>query len=106
MEEIKIRVVYIPYARYVETATVIGHITAASFRDAIIKLLGKIGMYADEDTILDREEELGREMTQTELLDMLQAENGDGCDYIVSITDEDTGEKYLETYPGLEEWSI
>ena len=106
MGTIKIRVVYIPYARYVDTATVIGHISAESFREAIIKMLGKIGMYADEDTVLEREQELGRELNQEELIDMLQAENGDGCDFIISIMNEDTGEKYLEADPGLEEWTI
>lgn len=106
MENIKIRVVYIPYARYVDTATVIGHVNAESFRQAIIKLLNKIGMYADGETILEREEELGRVMTQEELIEMISAENGDGCDFIVSITNEQTGEVYLETDPGLEEWEI
>lgn len=106
MDKIKIRIVYIPYARYIETATVIGHITADSFRDAIIKMLDKLRMYDDEDTILKREEKLGREMTQQELIDMLIEQNGDGCDFIISIMNETTGEKYLNTDPGLEEWTI
>lgn len=102
----KIKVVYIPYSRYEETAPKIGHITADSFREAIIKMLGKVLMYTEEETILEREEELGREMTQEELIDMLQAENGDGCDFITALINEDTDEVYLEADSGFEEWSI
>lgn len=106
MEDIRIKVVYIRYTRYCEGPTVIGHVTAKSFREAIIKMLSKVGMYDDEDTILEREEELGREMTQDELINLLNGQNGDGCDFIVSLMNEDTGEEYLGADPGLEEWSI
>jgi hypothetical protein len=106
MSKMKIRVVYIPYARYIETGVAIGHITAKSFRDAIIKMLSRVNMYQDKMSIMEREDELGRKLTQEELIDLLVAENGDGCDYIVSIMNEDTEEVYMSAQPGLDEWSI
>lgn len=107
MSKIKLKVVYVPYRRYEESAPNIGHITASSFREAIIKMLTRVRMYADKDTIEEYEEELGRQMTQEELVDMLVAENGDGCDFIVALTNETTGESYMAaTEFGFEEWTI
>ena len=106
MENIKIRVVYIPYMRYEEGPVTNGHITAKSFREAILAMLEKVRMYADEESILEREEELGRQLDQDELMDIIASENGDGCDYIASIMNEDTHEEYLGVCPGLEEWTI
>ena len=104
----KIRVLYIPYVRYEETSPVIGHITAASFREAFLKMLTKVRMYTDDDDILAEEEELGRELTQDELLNIIDSQNGDGCDCIISIINEETEEVYFEDGPeyGFEEWYI
>lgn len=107
MNEIKLKVIYVPYRRYEDAAPNIGHITASSFREAIVKMLTKVRMYADKVTIEEYEKELGRQMTQNELVDMLYAENGDGCDFIVALTNETTGESYMAaTEFGFEEWTI
>lgn len=106
MEDTKIKVVYERYARHENLAPAIGHITAPTLREAIIKMLSKIGMYLDEEGIQEKEEELGREMTQEELIDELYMQNGDGCDYILSLTNEVTGEVYMESEEGFEEWTI
>lgn len=107
MGNIKIRVLYDPYRRYENVPPMIGHISAESFRQAIIKMLDKVNMYDDEYSILEREEELGRQMTQQELIEMLESQNGDGCDYIISLINETTGEVYMDCKElGFEEWSI
>lgn len=107
MSAIKLRVLYEPYQRYESVCPCIGHITADSFRQAIIKMLSRVRMYVDEEVILEREEQLGREMTQQEIIDMLYSENGDGCDYIISLTNEVTGEVYMDgSNFGFKEWSI
>lgn len=107
MSAIKLRVLYERYRRYEPMCPCIGHITSDSFRQAIIKMLSKVSMYANEEVILEREEQLGREMTQQEIIDMLYSENSDGCDYIISLTNEVTGEVYMDgSNFGFEEWSI
>ena len=107
MSDIKLRVLYEPYPRYEVTVPKLGHITAKSFREAIIKMLSNVRMYDDEESILEREEELGRQMTQEELIDMLVSQNGDGCDYIIALENEDTKERYIDSDDvGFEEWSI
>ena len=106
MDNIKLKVVYEPYERFNQCGPKIGHITAPTFREAIIKMLSKVGMCLEEETLLEKEEELGREMTKEELIEALVEENGDGCDYIFSLTNETTGETYIEADEGFEEWSI
>lgn len=107
MSTIKLRVVYTPYERYQETAPHIGHITATSFREAVLKMLTKVHMYMDKESVEEQEEELGRQLTQEEIIDLLVSENGDGCDCIHSLTNETTGEEYMEdTEPCFEEWEI
>lgn len=107
MSQIKLKVIYIPYRRYEDVLPNIGHITANSFREAIIKMLSIVGMYSDKNTIEAHEQEIGREMTQEELVDMLESENGDGCDFIITLMNETTGEEYIaQTEFGLGEWTI
>ena len=107
MSAIKLKVLYEPYQRYEPGCPCIGHIKAGSFRQAVIKMLSRVKMYADEESILETEERLGRKMTQDEMIEMLYAENGDGCDYIISLVNEVTGEVYMDSENlGFEEWSI
>lgn len=106
MDNIKLKVVYEPYERFTDCGPRIGHITAPTFREAIIKMLSRVGMYLDEDVIMEKEEDMGREMTKEELIEALVNENGDGCDFIISLTNEVTGEVYIEGLEDYEEWSI
>ena len=107
MKPIRLKVVYEPYQRYEPSAPCVGHITANSFREAIIKMLDRVRMYLDPETIQEYEEEQGREMTQEELIRRLEMENGDGCDYIFSLSNEDSGEEYMSVdTPTFEEWYI
>lgn len=107
MSEVKIRVVYIPYERYNVTAPAIGHIKADSLKEAVIKMLSKVRVYIDEDSIVEEEQALGRSFTAQEIINAILGLNGDGCDYIASIQNEDTGEEYLkEEDVILNEWYI
>lgn len=90
---VRIKVVYQRYERYQETPISEGHITAPDLRTAILALLDRIGMYADSEVILALEEEDGKKWTAEELIDKFISQvNGDGCDFIFNITNEDTGE--------------
>ena len=90
---IRIKVVYQRYERYQETPISEGHITAPDLRTAILALLDRIGMYADSEEILALEEEDGKKWTAEDLIDkFISRVNGDGCDFIFNITNEETGE--------------
>ena len=90
---IRIKVVYQRYERYQETPISEGHITAPDLRTAILALLDRIGMYADSEEILALEEENGKKWTAEELIDkFISWVNGDGCDFVFNITNEETGE--------------
>ena len=89
----RIKVVYQRYERYQETPISEGHITAPDLRTAILSLLDRIGMYADSEEILALEEENGKKWTAEELIDnFICSVNGDGCDLVFNITNEETGE--------------
>ena len=96
MDTVKLQVVYEPYTRYEMSSPKIGHITASTFREAIIKMLSRVEMYLDEESIKEQEQALGRELTQEELLDELTQQNGDGCDFIFQLSNEETGEIYIK----------
>lgn len=89
----RIKVVYQRYERYQETPISEGHITAPDLRTAILALLDNIGMYVDSEEILELEEENGKKWTAEELIDnFICSVNGDGCDLVFNITNEETGE--------------
>lgn len=90
---VRIKVVYQRYERYQETPISEGRITAPDLRTAILALLDRIGMYADSEEILAMEEENGNKWTAEELIDkFISRVNGDGCDFVFNITNEETGE--------------
>ena len=89
----RIKVVYQRYERHQETPVSEGRITAPDLRTAILALLDKIGMYAKSEDVLDQEEENGKKWTAEELIDnFICSVNGDGCDFVFNIKNEDTGE--------------
>ena len=89
----KIKVTYQRYERYQETPISEGHITAPDLRTAILALLDNIGMYADSEVVLELEEENGKKWTAEELIDkFICSVNGDGCDIVFNIKNEETGE--------------
>ena len=90
---VRIKVVYQRYERYQETPISEGHITAPDLRTAILALLDRIGMYVKSEDVLEQEEENGKKWTAEELIDnFICAVNGDGCDVVFNIKNEDTGE--------------
>lgn len=90
---VRIKVVYQRYERYQETPISEGHITAPDLRTAILALLDRIGMYADSEVVLELEEENGKKWTAEELIDnFICSVNGDGCDIVFNIKNEETGE--------------
>ena len=89
----KIKVTYQRYERYQETPICEGRITAPDLRTAILALLDRIAMYDDSEDVLEMEEENGKKWTAEELIDnFICSVNGDGCDVVLNIKNEETGE--------------
>ena len=89
----RIKVVYQRYRRDQETLISEGRITAPNLRTAILALLDKIVMYVDSKDVLALEEENGKKWTAEELIDnFISSVNGDGCDVVLNIKNEETGE--------------
>ena len=105
----RIKVVYQRYERYQETPICEGHITAPDLRTAILALLDRIGMYVDSEDVLEQEEENGKKWTAEELIDnFICSVNGDGCDVVFNIKNEETGEIIFNSYYDYEpvSWDI
>lgn len=86
-DNVKLQVEYAPYDRYggeqgLKKATVSG----VDLLDALKKMSDHMALYVDSYTI---EEE---DMTAQDVINNIERNNGDGCDYIVSLTDLNTGE--------------
>ena len=89
----RIKVVYQRYERYQETPISEGRITAPDLRTAILALLDEIRMYADSEVILELEEDNGKKWTAEDLIDkFIYPVNGEGCDFVFNIKNEETGE--------------
>ena len=89
----RIKVLYRRYERYQETPISEGHITAPDLRTAILALLDRIGMYVHSEDVLEVEEASGKKWTAEELIDnFICSVNGDGCDFVFNIKNEETGE--------------
>ena len=89
----RIKVVYQRYRRDQETLISEGRITAPDLRTAILALLDRIGMYVHSQDVLEVEEESRKKWTAEELIDnFICSVNGDGCDLVFNITNEETGE--------------
>ena len=89
----RIKVLYQTYTRYQEMPISEGHITAPDLRTAILALLGRIGMYVHSEDVLEVEDESGKKWTAEELIDnFICSVNGDGCDLVFNIKNEETGE--------------
>lgn len=105
----RIKIVYQQYDRYHKTPVSEGHITAPDLRTAILALLDKIGMYVDSEEVLELEEENGKKWTAEELIDnFICSVNGDGCDVVLNIKNEETGEIIFNSHYDYEpvSWDI
>lgn len=90
-DAVKLKVLYMPYDRYggsdsVKSATVRG----VDLLDALKKMTDHMLLYLNSEQI----EEEG--LTADEVIESISDSNGDGCDYIVSLTNMTSGETLIE----------
>ena len=97
----KLKVTYMPYERYggddvVKTATVSG----PDLLSALKKMCDRMTLYLDSEYIEDDE------MTAEDVIENIEESNGDGCDYILELTNLTTGEVLLrgDYVPEGEDW--
>lgn len=98
-ENVKLQVMFDPYERYgsnekTRTATVSG----ADLLDALKKMVDRMQLYITSDDI----DEEG--YSAEDVIERIESENGDGCDYIYYIKDMKTGNILLQgDYTGEDE---
>lgn len=104
----KIRIHYTPYERYSDCSPVIGHVIAPTVEEALFKALEKkINVYTWEGFQKEFEEDLGRKATVEDIIKKIEDCNGDGCDYVHSIVNEETGEEIFKAGDvEFEEWTL
>lgn len=92
---VHLTVVYEKYERYGMGCTTILHVAADTVLNALDKMVGRMGLYFD--SISELEEDMEEAATVSDVIERIEAENGDGCDYVFLIRNDDTGEVYLDT---------
>lgn len=95
---VKLKVTFEPYTRFgsngVKTATVSG----VDLLDALKKMCDRMQLYIDSNDIEDDD------MSAEDVIGSLKGSNGDGCDYILSLTNLTTGDNYISENYKYEEW--
>lgn len=69
----------------------------ATKEEALIKLIDKMGLYLNADEIKERREE-GEVITFEQLIKEIEADNGDGCDFVIYIKDAAADKYYLREF--------
>lgn len=88
-----LELMYKPYERYGGSGGLRkAKISGNDLLDALSKMVDKMALYFSSEDIEDEE------MTAQDVLDRIESENGDGCDYIVSLKNLTTGEQLIEAY--------
>lgn len=70
------------------------HASGDTFRLAILKLLGRIDIFV-KDLIEENEEDLGRELTEDEVYDLIEDQSGYGCECIHFLKDTVSGKVFI-----------
>lgn len=91
---VKLTVMYEAYERMAQGDICLMHIEGDNLRDGLFKLLDYRGFQADREMLEEKEEELGRECTTEEIMDLIDEYNGDGWDCILFIKNDYTDEFY------------
>lgn len=92
MANARIECIYDVYDRTPSINTHKIFVEGSSLRVCLMKLLDIVKMYTTPDDILDEEEETGVKLTPADIISRIDEQNGDGCDFIMYLADDITGE--------------
>lgn len=87
---VKLKVEYYPYDRYSSTGLKRATVSGEGLRYALANMVDHMLLYLDSDQIYDED------MTADEIIQSIESSNGDGCDYIISLINLNTGETLIE----------
>ena len=99
----KYRIKFEPYERYTSSGVKTATFTAPNLFEALCKVCDKLLLYFNREDI----EEEG--YTVEDILNRLHSENGDGCDFIISIENISTGKTIFddsESYFTDDDWDL
>ena len=104
-EKTTIEVKFEPYTRYGYEPIKTGRVSGKDLLDALLKMTDKMRLYINSDYVDDYEEDYGVKLTPEALLERIEEENGDGCDFIYYIKNLTTGEMLFDSgYEESEDW--
>lgn len=104
-EKTRIEVMFEPYTRYGYEPIKTGRVSGKNLLDALLKMADKMRLYFDGDYADEYEEGHGVKLTAETLLERIEEENGDGCDFIFYIKNLTTGEMLFDSeYEESENW--
>ena len=87
---VKLHVEYYPYERYGgDDHLKKANITAPTELEALAKMCGNMGLYMDYDDVMENG-------SVEDVIDNIDASNGDGCDYIKLLENRTTGEVLIK----------
>ena len=84
-EKTTIEVMFEPYTRYGYEPIKTGRVSGKNLLDALLKMADKMRLYFDGDYADEYKEENEVELTAENVLERIETENGDGCDFIFYI---------------------
>lgn len=90
--KVKLRVTFYPYERYTSTSKKTATVSGSDLLEALSKMVDRMGLYITSEDIV------GQNMTAEDVIDEIESSNGDGCDYIVSLVNVNTGEVLIEAW--------
>lgn len=98
--KVKLKVTFEPYARYTSSGYKTATVSGDDLLSALKKMCDNMQLYIDSDYI---EEE---EMSADDVIEKIERSNGDGCDFILNLTNLTTGETLIEEDGGYaeEDW--
>ena len=96
MSKIKLECILEEYLRYEHGSIYRVVAEGATTRKALLKLLDNIGMYTNSESILEMEEEQQRKFSVKEIINIIENENGDGCDFIFVLRNMSNGKNYIQ----------
>ncbi len=100
-QPVKLKVEFYPYERYENSGLKRATISGKDLRSALLKMIDRLGLY------LTKEEAEEEGYTAEEIIDRIESENGDGCDYITYLADTNSGTVYIkEDYEEEEDWDV
>jgi hypothetical protein len=92
---VKLKLIAETYGRYGDGGKiVIRKASAPTLKEALLKIIDKVNLYIDSDSIKEEEEDEKREISCEEIIERM--DDCDGCDFVLKLEDTESKKVYIE----------